>query len=128
MVGPARLPEDVKQKIDGLRASIEASFGAAMPTPARAEGPVPDASTGCARPPRHRRRCVRQRLHDHFRTTTPPPTCLRQDCTQRGQLLNTDQPGSSCSVLALEEELDSLLGNRSTQHYAVMDTRPATAR
>ncbi|RJG08953.1 taurine dioxygenase [Pseudomonas cavernicola] len=136
VVAYERLPEDVKAKIDGLRArhSIEASFGAAMPIEKRLalKAQYPDAEHPVVRthPETGEKVLFVNSFATHFTNFhTPERVRFGQDAN----------PGSAdllrylISQAAIPEyqvrwrwkpNSVAIWDNRSTQHYAVMDYPP----
>ncbi|MGN5017653.1 TauD/TfdA dioxygenase family protein [Aeromonas caviae] len=132
----AALPEEIKQKIAGLRArhSIEASFGAAMPMEKRLalKAMFPDAEHPVVRthPETDEKILFVNAFATHFTNYhTPANVRVGQDYTMGGsdllrylisqayipefQVRWRWQPGSV-----------AIWDNRSTQHYAAMDYAP----
>lgn len=132
----ARLPEDIKTKIAGLRArhSIEASFGAAMPVEKRLalKAQFPDAEHPVVRthPETNEKVLFVNAFTTHFTNFhTPANVRFGQDYNPgAGQLL-----AYLVSQVTIPEfqvrwrwkpNSVAFWDNRSTQHYAVMDYPP----
>lgn len=136
VVAYEQLPDEIKQKIAGLRArhSIEASFGAAMPTPKRLalKAQFPDAEHPVVRthPETDEKILFVNAFATHFTNYhTPANVRVGQDYSMGGsdllrylisqayipefQVRWRWQPGSV-----------AIWDNRSTQHYAAMDYAP----
>src|SRR5574340_236858 len=134
----ARLPEHVKTQIAGLRArhSIEATFGAAMPTERRLalKAQYPDAEHPVVRThPETGEKCL---FVNGFTTHitnfhTPGNVRFGQDFSPRASLL-LDYLISQAFVpeyqvrWRLKRNSVAIWDNRCTQHYAVQDFWPAT--
>ncbi|MGE6265254.1 TauD/TfdA dioxygenase family protein, partial [Aeromonas media] len=137
VVAYEQLPDEIKQKIAGLRArhSIEASFGAAMPTPKRLalKAQFPDAEHPVVRthPETDEKILFVNAFATHFTNYhTPAHVRVGQDYSMGGsdllrylisqayipeyQVRWRWQPGSV-----------AIWDNRSTQHYAAMDYPPS---
>jgi len=130
------LPEDIKNKISGLRArhSLEASFGAVMPIEKRLalKAQYPDAEHPVVRihPDTGEKILFVNAFTTHFTNFhTPANVRFGQDCA----------PGSSLLLNYLISQANipeyqvrwrwkknsvAIWDNRSTQHYAVMDYPP----
>jgi len=132
----ARLPEDVKQKIEGLRArhSIEASFGAAMPIEKRLalKAQFPDAEHPVVRthPETGEKILFVNAFATHF-TNFHAPENVRfgQDyapgASQLLQYLISQAAIPEFQVrFRWKPNSVAMWDNRSTQHYAVMDYPP----
>src|SRR5579864_6466231 len=131
-----RLPEQVKTQIAGLRArhSIEASFGAAMPTDKRLalKAQFPDAEHPVVRthPETGEKVLFVNAFTTHFTNFhTPQHVRVGQDFTQGGsQLLQylISQAAIPEYQVRFRWKPNSVAmwDNRSTQHYAVMDYPP----
>ena len=131
-----RLPEHVKQQITGLRArhSIEASFGAAMPTEKRLalKAQFPDAEHPVIRthPETGEKVLFVNAFTTHFTNFhTPEHVRVGQDYTHGG----SDLLRYLISQAAIPEyqvrfrwkpNSMAMWDNRATQHYAVMDYPP----
>ncbi len=132
----ARLPDDIKAKIAGLRArhSIEASFGAAMPTEKRLalKAQFPDAEHPVVRthPETREKVLFVNAFTTHFTNYhTPENVRFGQDANPgASQLLNylTSQAYIPEFQVRWRWKPNSMAmwDNRSTQHYAVMDYPP----
>ena len=132
----SRLPDDVKAKIDGLRArhSIEASFGAAMPIEKRLalKAQFPDAEHPVVRthPETGEKVLFVNAFTTHFTNYhTPANVRFGQDAVPgASQLLNylISQAYIPEFQVRLRWKPNSMAmwDNRSTQHYAVMDYPP----
>ncbi len=132
----ARLPEEVKTRIAGLRArhSIEASFGAAMPTEKRLalHAQFPDAEHPVVRthPETGEKLLFVNAFTTHFTNFhTPANVRVGQDYTHGG----SDLLRYLISQAAIPEyqvrfrwkrNSVAMWDNRATQHYAVMDYPP----
>ena len=136
----ARLPEPVKAQIDGLRArhSIEASFGAVMPTPKRLalKAQYPDAEHPVVRthPETGDKILFVNSFATHFTNFhTPERVRVGQDYTQGGsQLLQylISQAAIPEYQVRFRWRTNSVAiwDNRCTQHYAVDDFWPAVRK
>jgi taurine dioxygenase len=132
----ARLPEGIQQRIDSLRArhSIEASFGAAMPTSKRLalRARFPDAEHPVVRthPETGEKVLFVNGFTTHFTNFhTPQNVRVGQDYTHgAAQLLQylVDQAAIPEYQVRFRWKPNSVAfwDNRSTQHYAVMDYPP----
>jgi len=132
----ARLPEDIKRKIDGLRArhSIEASFGAAMPIEKRLalKAQFPDAEHPVVRthPETGEKILFVNAFTTHFTNFhTPENVRVGQDYAPgASQLLNYLVSQAAIPEyqvrLRWQKNTVAFWDNRSTQHYAVMDYPP----
>ncbi|WP_088958971.1 TauD/TfdA family dioxygenase [Variovorax sp. HW608] len=132
----ARLPEDVKAKIDGLRArhSIEASFGAAMPIEKRLalHAQFPDAEHPVVRthPETGEKILFVNAFTTHFTNYhTAANVRFGQDHAPGASLLLnylTSQAAIPEYQVRWRWKKNSVAfwDNRSTQHYAVMDYPP----
>jgi taurine dioxygenase len=132
----ARLPDDIKAKIAGLRArhSIEASFGAAMPIEKRLalKAQYPDAEHPVVRthPETGEKVLFVNAFTTHFSNYhTPENVRFGQDANPgASQLLNylTSQAYIPEFQVRWRWKPNSMAmwDNRSTQHYAVMDYPP----
>ncbi|HJV71663.1 TauD/TfdA dioxygenase family protein [Ideonella sp.] len=132
----ARLPEDVKQKIDGLRArhSIEASFGAAMPIEKRLalKAQYPDAEHPVVRthPDTGEKVLFVNAFTTHFTNYhTAANVRFGQDYSPgASQLLNYLISQAFIPEFQVrwrwKKNSMAFWDNRSTQHYAVMDYPP----
>jgi taurine dioxygenase len=132
----ARLPEGIQQRIDSLRArhSIEASFGAAMPTSKRLalRAQFPDAEHPVVRthPETGEKVLFVNGFTTHFTNFhTPQNVRVGQDYTHgAAQLLQylVDQAAIPEYQVRFRWKPNSVAfwDNRSTQHYAVMDYPP----
>jgi taurine dioxygenase len=132
----ARLPEEIKAKIAGLRArhSIEASFGAAMPIEKRLalKAQFPDAEHPVVRthPETLEKVLFVNGFATHFTNYhTPANVRYGQDYTQGASALLQYLIGQAAipeyQVRWRWRRNDvALWDNRSTQHYAVMDYPP----
>lgn len=132
----ARLPDDIKARIDGLRArhSIEASFGAAMPIDKRLalKAQFPDAEHPVVRthPETAEKVLFVNAFTTHFTNYhTPANVRVGQDATQgASQLLQylISQVYIPEYQVRFRWKRNSVAfwDNRSTQHYAVMDYPP----
>lgn len=129
----ARLPEDIKLKIDGLRArhSIEASFGAAMPTEKRLalHAQFPDAEHPVVRrhPETDEKILFVNAFTTHFTNYhTPANVRFGQDYAPGARQL-LDYLISQAAIpeyqvrFRWKKNSVAFWDNRSTQHYAVMD-------
>ena len=132
----ARLPDDVKAKIAGLRArhSIEASFGAAMPTTKRLDlkARFPDAEHPVVRthPETGEKVLFVNAFTTHFTNYhTPEHVRFGQDANPgAGQLLSYLISQAYIPEFQVrwrwKKNSMAFWDNRSTQHYAVMDYPP----
>jgi taurine dioxygenase len=132
----ARLPEDVKTRIAGLRArhSIEASFGAAMPMDKRLElkARFPDAEHPVVRthPETGEKVLFVNAFTTHFTNYhTPANVRFGQDANPgAGQLLGYLVSQAFIPEFQVrwrwKKNSMAFWDNRSTQHYAVMDYPP----
>ncbi|MBO9649085.1 MAG: TauD/TfdA family dioxygenase [Variovorax sp.] len=132
----ARLPEDVKAKIDGLRArhSIEASFGAAMPIEKRLalHAQFPDAEHPVVRthPETGEKILFVNAFTTHFTNFhTAANVRYGQDyAAGAGQLLSYLVSQAAIPEYQVrwrwKKNSVAFWDNRSTQHYAVMDYPP----
>lgn len=135
-----KLPEHIKQQIDGLRArhSIEATFGAAMPLEKRLalKAQFPDAEHPVVRthPVTGEKTLFVNSFTTHF-TNFHTPTNVRygQDYTQGGPML-LEYLRSQALIPEYQVRWRwqpnsvAIWDNRSTQHYAVMDYPPCHRR
>jgi len=131
-----RLPEDVKAKIEGLRArhSIEATFGAAMPIQKRIalKAQFPDAEHPVVRnhPETGERILFVNAFTTHFTNFhTPASVRFGQDFAPgAAQLLAYLQSQAFIPEYQVRfrwrKNSVAMWDNRSTQHYAVMDYPP----
>lgn len=131
-----RLPADIKQKIEGLRArhSIEASFGAAMPIEKRLalHAQFPDAEHPVVRthPETREKVLFVNAFTTHFTNYhTPANVRFGQDHTSgSSQLLNYLISQAAIPEYQVrwrwKKNTVAFWDNRSTQHYAVMDYPP----
>ncbi|WP_395702315.1 TauD/TfdA dioxygenase family protein [Aquabacterium sp.] len=131
-----KLPEDVKRKIDGLRArhSIEASFGAAMPIEKRLalKAQFPDAEHPVVRthPDTAEKILFVNAFTTHFTNFhTAAHVRVGQDYTHgASELLRYLQSQAFIPEYQLrwrwQPNSVAMWDNRSTQHYAVMDYPP----
>ena len=131
-----RLPEHVKTQIAGLRArhSIEASFGAAMPTEKRlalhAQFPDAEHPVVCTHPETGEKVLFVNAFATHFTNWhTPDNVRVGQDYSQVGpQLLQylISQAHIPEYQVRFRWKPNSMAmwDNRCTQHYAVMDYPP----
>ncbi|UUJ40893.1 TauD/TfdA family dioxygenase [Pseudomonas extremaustralis] len=134
-----KLPEDVKQRIEGLRArhSIEATFGAAMPVDKRLalKATYPDAEHPVVRihPETGEKVLFVNVFTTHFTNYhTPERVRYGQDFTQGGSdllryLVNQAAIPEYQVRWRWKKNSVAIWDNRSTQHYAVMDY-PACVR
>jgi len=136
----ARLPEDVKAKIDGLRArhSIEASFGAAMPIEKRLalHAQFPDAEHPVVRthPETGEKILFVNAFTTHFTNFhTAPNVRFGQDHAPGASLL-LNYLVSQAAIPEYQirwrwkKNSVAFWDNRSTQHYAVMDYPPCNRK
>jgi len=131
-----RLPETVKQQIEGLRArhSIEASFGAAMPIEKRLalKAQFPDAEHPVVRthPETGEKVLFVNAFATHFTNFhTPANVRVGQDYTHGAPallqyLINQAQIPEYQVRWRWKAHDVAMWDNRSTQHYAVMDYPP----
>lgn len=131
-----RLPADIKQKIEGLRArhSIEASFGAAMPIEKRLalHAQFPDAEHPVVRthPETREKVLFVNAFTTHFTNFhTPANVRFGQDqAPGASQLLNYLISQAAIPEYQVrwrwKKNTVAFWDNRSTQHYAVMDYPP----
>ncbi|MES2259431.1 MAG: TauD/TfdA family dioxygenase [Pseudomonadota bacterium] len=131
-----KLPQDVKQKIDGLRArhSIEASFGAAMPVDKRLalKAQFPDAEHPVVRthPETGEAILFVNAFATHFTNYhTPQRVRFGQDASPgASELLNYLIRQAQIPEFQVrwrwQPDSVAIWDNRSTQHYAVMDYPP----
>jgi taurine dioxygenase len=130
-----RLPEPVKVQIAGLRArhSIEASFGAAMPTEKRLalHAQFPDAEHPVVRthPETGEKVLFVNAFTTHFTNFhTPERVRVGQDYTGASQLLHYLISQAQIPEYQVRfrwrPNTVAMWDNRSTQHYAVMDYPP----
>ncbi|BAN48130.1 TauD/TfdA family dioxygenase [Metapseudomonas resinovorans] len=131
-----KLPEDVKQRIEGLRArhSIEASFGAAMPTEKRLalKAMYPDAEHPVVRihPETGERVLFVNAFATHFTNYhTPERVRFGQDFSMGGSdlmryLISQAYVPEYQVRWRWKKNSMAIWDNRSTQHYAVMDYPP----
>ena len=132
-----KLPETVKQQIEGLRArhSIEASFGAAMPIEKRLalKAQFPDAEHPVVRthPETGEKVLFVNGFTTHFTNYhTPARVRYGQDHTQGGAallqyLLSQAMIPEYQVRFRWKPNSVAIWDNRSTQHYAVMDYPPS---
>ena len=131
-----KLPEHIKQQIDGLRArhSIEATFGAAMPLEKRLalKAQFPDAEHPVVRthPVTGEKTLFVNSFTTHFTNFhTPMNVRYGQDYTQGGPML-LEYLRSQALIPEYQVRWRwqpnsvAIWDNRSTQHYAVMDYPP----
>ena len=131
-----KLPEHIKQQIDGLRArhSIEATFGAAMPLEKRLalKAQFPDAEHPVVRthPVTGEKTLFVNSFTTHFTNFhTPANVRYGQDYTQGGPML-LEYLRSQALIPEYQVRWRwqpnsvAIWDNRSTQHYAVMDYPP----
>jgi taurine dioxygenase len=131
-----KLPEYIKQRIDGLRArhSIEATFGAAMPLEKRLalKAQFPDAEHPVVRthPVTGEKTLFVNSFTTHFTNFhTPANVRYGQDYTQGGPML-LEYLRSQALIPEYQVRWRwqpnsvAIWDNRSTQHYAVMDYPP----
>ena len=131
-----RLPDSVKQQIEGLRArhSIEASFGAAMPLEKRLalKAQFPDAEHPVVRihPETGEKVLFVNGFTTHFTNFhTPDRVRYGQDYTQGSAallqyLINQAMVPEYQVRWRWQPNSVAIWDNRSTQHYAVMDYPP----
>ena len=135
-----KLPEHIKQQIDGLRArhSIEATFGAAMPLEKRLalKAQFPDAEHPVVRthPVTGEKTLFVNSFTTHFTNFhTPANVRYGQDYTQGGPML-LEYLRSQALIPEYQVRWRwqpnsvAIWDNRSTQHYAVMDYPPCHRR
>lgn len=132
-----RLPEQVKRRIDGLRArhSIEATFGAAMPIDQRLalKAQFPDAEHPVVRthPETGEKVLFVNAFTTHFTNFhTPENVRVGQDYTQGASgllqyLISQAQIPEYQVRWRWRADDVAMWDNRSTQHYAVMDYPPS---
>ena len=131
-----KLPEHIKQQIDGLRArhGIEATFGAAMPLEKRLalKAQFPDAEHPVVRthPVTGEKTLFVNSFTTHFTNFhTPMNVRYGQDYTQGGPML-LEYLRSQALIPEYQVRWRwqpnsvAIWDNRSTQHYAVMDYPP----
>ena len=133
----ARLPDDIKTRIAGLRArhSIEASFGAAMPVDKRLalKAQFPDAEHPVVRthPETGEQVLFVNAFTTHFTNFhTPAHVRFGQDYTHAGPqllqyLIGQAQIPEYQVRWRWRPNSMAMWDNRSTQHYAVMDYPPS---
>jgi taurine dioxygenase len=132
----ARLPEDIKTKIAGLRArhSIEATFGAAMPIEKRLalKAQFPDAEHPVVRthPETGEKVLFVNAFTTHFTNYhTPANVRFGQDYNPGASQLLAYLVSQACIPefqvrWRWKKNSVAFWDNRSTQHYAVMDYPP----
>ncbi len=135
-----KLPEDVKQRIEGLRArhSIEASFGAAMPVEKRLalKAMYPDAEHPVVRihPETGEKVLFVNAFATHFTNFhTPERVRYGQDYSMGGSdllryLVSQAYIPEYQVRWRWEKNSVAIWDNRSTQHYAVMDYPPCVRK
>ena len=136
----ARLPEDVKAKIDGLRArhSIEASFGAAMPIEKRLalKAQFPDAEHPVVRthPETGEKVLFVSGYATHFTNYHPAANVRFGQDHAPGASLLLNYLVSQAAIPEYQVRWRwtpnsfAIWDNRSTQHYAVQDYWPAVRK